>query len=79
MEPEASSFTNFFLVIARHLGHGPIRNQFAEAIFHEGCKRGMMSRQVIGNFRKASPSVAQRLLSDTIPSEWHRKIKHMPY
>ena len=57
MEPDVSSFTNFFLVISRHLKPGPIRDQFAEAIFHEGCKRGKIGKQVLDNFRRVSSSL----------------------
>jgi len=54
MDPDVSSFTNFFLVISRHLKPGPIRDQFAEAIFHEGCRRGKIGKQVLDNFRRVS-------------------------
>jgi len=81
MDPDVSSFTNFFLVIERHLKPGSIRDQFAEAIFHEGCKRGKIGKQVLDNFRRASPSVATRILSQhsLLPTEWKNKIKHDGY
>jgi len=82
MDPDVSSFTNFFVVIQRHLKHGPIRDQFAEAIFHEGCKRGKMGRQVINSFRKASPTAARKLLSKyrtEFPLEWGNNIKYDGY
>eukprot|EP00584_Thalassiosira_punctigera_P016355 CAMPEP_0172576154 /NCGR_PEP_ID=MMETSP1067-20121228/137578_1 /TAXON_ID=265564 ORGANISM="Thalassiosira punctigera, Strain Tpunct2005C2" /NCGR_SAMPLE_ID=MMETSP1067 /ASSEMBLY_ACC=CAM_ASM_000444 /LENGTH=1179 /DNA_ID=CAMNT_0013368817 /DNA_START=1300 /DNA_END=4836 /DNA_ORIENTATION=- len=64
LEPCVSSFTNFFLVISRHLKHGAVRDQFAEAVFLEGCKRGKIGKQVFNNFRKASPAVANRILME---------------
>ena len=82
METDVSSFTNYFVVIQRHLKHGPIRDQFAEAIFHEGCKRGKMGRQVINSIRKASPTAARKLLSKyrkEFPQEWGKKIKYDGY
>jgi len=81
IEPCASCFTNFFHVITRHLKHGAIRDQFAEAVFLEGCKRGKISKQVLHNFRKASPSVANRILSEhrILPEEWQNKIKNDGY
>ena len=61
-EISSATFTNFFLVIARHLKHGAMRDQFAEAVFLEGRKRGKLDRQAVSCFRKASPSAANRLL-----------------
>ncbi|KAL9188124.1 hypothetical protein ACHAXT_006502 [Thalassiosira profunda] len=58
----SATFTNFFLVISRHLKHGLMRDQFAEAVFLEGRKRGKLDRQAVNCFRKASPSAANRLL-----------------
>ena len=77
MEPCASSFANFFLVISRHLKHGAIRDEFAEAIFLEGCKRGKINRHSLKNFQKASPSAAKRLISESrsLPVEWGQNIK----
>jgi len=77
MEPCVSSFTNFFLVISRHLKPGQIRDQFAEAVFLEGCKRGKMGKQVFNNFRKASPSAAHRISSEhrNHPADWSKSIR----
>mmetsp|Transcript_2926 Transcript_2926/g.5421 ORF Transcript_2926/g.5421 Transcript_2926/m.5421 type:complete len:391 (-) Transcript_2926:161-1333(-) len=78
LEPCVSSFTNFFLVISRHLKNGAIRDQFAEAVFVEACKRGKISKQVLNNFRKASPSSANRILSKhkRLPDEWQSNIRN---
>lgn len=73
MEPCESSFANFFLVISRHLKPGPIRDQFAEAVFIEGCRLGKIGKQVLTNFQRSSPSVADRILSQhgqSLPAEW---------
>ena len=77
MEPSVSSFVNFFRVISRHLKHGAIRDQVAEAVFLEGCKRGKIGEEVFISFRKASPSVSSRILSEhrTLPEEWRNKIR----
>ena len=77
MEPCVSTFTNFFLVINRHLKRGAVRDQFAEAVFLEGCNRGKVDKQVWNNFQKASPSAADRVSSEheTFPAEWKRNIK----
>lgn len=76
MEPCASAFTNFFLVISRHLKPGLIRDQFAEAVFREGCRRGKMNKQALDSFRQASPSVSNRILSEhrVLPAEWMRSM-----
>ncbi len=77
MEPDVSSFANFFIVIARHLKHGDIRDKFAEAVFTEGCNQGKIDKQVMYQFRKASPASAEKILSpykDFLPREWRRNI-----
>jgi len=81
MDPCDSSFANFFLVISKHLKHGAVRDQFAEAIFLEGCKRGKMGKLVLSGFRKASPSVANRILSEyrVYPREWTNKMRSRSY
>jgi hypothetical protein len=63
MEPCVSSFANFFRVISRHLKHGAVRDQFAEAVFLEGYARGKVDDQALNDFRKASPKVAEKILS----------------
>jgi hypothetical protein len=75
MEPCASSFTNFFLVINKHLKQGAIRDQLSHAVFIEGCRRGKMNKQALDSFRKAS-SVSDRILSEykVFPPEWRRSI-----
>lgn len=77
VEPCASSFTNFFLAISRHLKQGAIRDQLSYAIFVEGCRRGKMSKHALDSFRKAS-SVSDRILSEykVFPPEWRRNIIH---
>ena len=77
--PEATSaatFSNFLLCISPHLKKGGDRDQFAEAVFLEGCKRGKVSKQVLDNFGRASPSASNRILSqhERIPVEWGNKI-----
>jgi pentatricopeptide repeat protein len=76
MEPCVSSFTNFFHVVSRHLKDGMIRDQFAEALFRECCRRGKVDNQTLDAFRKSSPLVAHRILSDhrILPAEWQRNI-----
>ena len=81
MEPCASSFANFFRVISRHLRHGAIRDQFAEAVFLEGCARGKIDKQALNDFRKASPKVADRILSKyaKFPAEWQSNTRNDGY
>ena len=76
MEPCVSSFTNFFHVVSRHLKDGMIRDQFAEALFRECCRRGKLDNQTLDAFRKSSPLVAHRILSNhrILPAEWQRNI-----
>ena len=76
MEPCASSFTNFLLVVSRHLKAGVIRDQIAEAVFREGCKRGKIDKKTLYAFQKASPSVSYQILSGQriLPAEWQRNI-----
>ncbi len=81
MEPCVSCFANFFRVISRHLKHGAIRDQFAEAVFLEGCARGKMDDQALNDFRKASPKVSDQILSkyQIFPAEWHKNIRNDGY
>lgn len=81
MEPCASSFANFFRVISRHLKPGAIRDQFAEAVFLEGCARGKMDDQALNDFRRASPHASDRILSQyrIFPAEWKNSIRNDGY
>lgn len=81
MEPDVSTFTNFFLVVSRHLRHGAIRDQFAEAVFLEATTRGKVNNQVTKSFQKASPSVSKRMLAEhkVLPSEWSSNVKQRGY
>lgn len=79
IEPCTSSFSNFLLVISRHLQHGPVRDQLAEAVFHEGCKRGKIGKQALFYFQKASPLAAGRVLpreEGMYPEEWSCNVKN---
>jgi hypothetical protein len=78
MEPDESIFANFFLVMCRHLGAGEARDRFAEAIFKEACKIGVVEPKLLYHFRNASPSAAKKLLppNDNIPYEWRRAVRH---
>lgn len=73
LEPDESIFTNMFLVIQRHLGHGDARDRFAEAVFNEACKCGMVDKNVLYRFRNASPSSAKRLLQSKT-DEWSKNV-----
>ena len=64
MEPCTSCYTNFFLVIARLLKPGDVRDLLAEAAYKEASDNGKLDKQVLQNFRKASPKVASKLLTD---------------
>ena len=78
LEPDESTFANFFLVMCRHIGKGEARDRFAEAVFREACKQGKVERQVLYHFRNASPTSAQKLLSgcdsDVVPEDWTRNV-----
>lgn len=80
LKPDESIFSNLFLVAQRHLGHGEVRDRFAEALFKEACKCGVVDKDVLHRFRKASPSSAKRLLeyqNDSILQEWGKNVgKH---
>jgi hypothetical protein len=64
MKPCPSCYTNFFLVIARLLKPGEVRNMLAEATFKEAsvASGGQVDKQVLKNFRNASPIIARKLL-----------------
>ncbi|KAL7537018.1 hypothetical protein ACHAXR_007541, partial [Thalassiosira sp. AJA248-18] len=81
LDPCVSSFINFFVVISRHLKDGVIKDQFAEAVFLEAKKRGKVNKQVLNSIRRASPSVANRILSEhgNLPTEWSSNIRHDGY
>lgn len=80
MEPCSSCYTNFFLVIARLLKPGKVRDMLAEATFKEASASGAkVHKQVLRNFRNASPVVASKLLSDDdeLRSELPRHNLHL--
>lgn len=76
LEPCISCYTNFFLVIARLLKPGRVRDLLAEAAFNEASAKGKVDKQVKENFRKASPKVASMMLSEK--QESHGKIHQRP-
>ena len=65
MKPCPSCYTNFFLVISRLLKPGEVRDMMAEATYKEASmSNDKIDVQVLKNFRNASPSMANKLLSD---------------
>jgi hypothetical protein len=81
LDPDESTFANFFLVMCRHLGKGEVRDRFAEAVFREACKQGKVERQVLYHFKNASPSTARRLLpafdGDVVPVTWAANVRKL--
>ena len=78
LEPDESIFSNLLLVAQRHLGDGEARDRFAEALFKEACKVGVVNRDILVRFRRVSPRSAKRLLEhqddDSILQECGKNI-----
>ena len=77
MEPNESIYANFLQCISRHLKPGRTRDEFAEAVFTEGCKHGYINAAVTERFKQAAPAPAHEILHrhDVFPKYWQRRAK----
>jgi len=77
MEPNESIYANFLQCISRHLKPGKTRDEFAEAVFMEGCKHGFINNAVMERFKLAAPTPAHEILDghEVIPIDWQRRAK----